>query len=525
MDAAEAEASNVGLAQWLILVGLVLAAIMEVLDTTIINVALPQMAGNLSCTTDEIAWVSTSYILANVILLPMTAWLANRFGVKRYLLASIIAFLAASVLCGTSRSLGEIILWRLVQGAAGAPLIAMTQATLLDVFPRKMHAMVQGIWGLGIVAAPTVAPALGGWITDNYSWPWIFFVNIPIALAAGGLLFVYLPKPRDSQSRAAGGVDWLGIGLLAVGLGAVQYVLEEGNRKDWFADTLIMRLGVIGVVSLVVFVVWELWPRNRFPVVDLRILRDPGLAAGTLLSLVLGFGLYAGLFLFPIFAQQSLGFTAAKTGLVLLPGGASIGFGMIFCGIVLGKGVQPRTLIIIGMLVFIYSQWMMGHFSPQSNSYDTGMGLLIRGFGMGFLFIPITAAALADLKVRDIPQGSALTGLARQLGGSFGIAIGSTYVTRMFAQHRSNLVAHVYPGNPIFEERMQGLTANFVGRGFGPAEAQGAAMRIIDGAVSGQAYIMAINNAYIMIAVVFLITFPCVFLFKKSKGAPVAAAH
>src|SRR5580700_5732146 len=244
ISAAAAQVEQLVPFRWILLIGLVLAAIMEVLDTTIVNVALPSMAGNLGCTTEEIAWVSTAYILANVVVLPMTAWIANRFGTKQYLVASMGAFLAASVMCGLSHSLGQMVLWRLVQGAAGASLISLTQSTIIQVFPRNQHDIVTAIWGLGIIVAPTVAPALGGWLVDNYSWPWIFFVNVPIALMAMTLVWVYLPVSRHRD--AAGRVDYAGILLLAVGLASIQYVLEEGNRNDWFSDGLILRLTILG---------------------------------------------------------------------------------------------------------------------------------------------------------------------------------------------------------------------------------------------------------------------------------------
>lgn len=510
--------------RWLILVGLVLAAIMEVLDTTIINVALPTMAGNLGCTTDEIAWVSTSYILANVVILPMTAWIAGRFGTKQYLVASMAGFMVASVLCGLSHNLGQIVLWRLAQGAAGASLIALTQSTIIAVFPREQHDMVQAIWGLGIIVAPTIAPALGGWIVDNYAWPWIFYINIPVALIGIGLIWTFLPAtPANAK---IGSVDYLGIGLLAVGLASIQYVLEEGNRLDWFSDLLILRLTIIGSVCLVLFVVWELWPSNRFPIVDLRVLKDPGMASGTVLSLILGFGLYIGLYIFPIFSQGILGFTAMKSGLTLLPGGAATGFGMIFCGVVMGKGMQPRNLVIFGMLVFIYSEWMLGHVTPQSNEIDLGWGLFVRGFSFGFLFIPITAAALAGLRSAQIPQGAALTGLARQLGGSFGIALASTYISHMSAFHRSHLVAYLYAGNSALEERLQGTAQMFIGQGYSPTAAQEASMRLLDGSVQVQAYTMSVNNAFLMVAVLFVLAFPLVFLLKRAApGAAVTAGH
>ncbi|HLK57493.1 MAG TPA: DHA2 family efflux MFS transporter permease subunit [Chthonomonadaceae bacterium] len=510
--------------RWIILIGLVLAAIMEVLDTTIVNVALPTMAGNLDCTTDEIAWVSTAYILANVVVLPMTAWLAHRFGTKQYLIASMSGFLVASVLCGLSHSLGEIVLWRLVQGAAGASLISLTQSTILQVFPKNQQDMVTGIWGLGIIVAPTVAPAFGGWLVDNYSWPWIFFVNIPIAFAAIFLVWTFLPgSQRDSR---AGRVDYLGILLLAAGLGSIQYVLEEGNRNDWFSDLWILRLTILGSLALIAFIVWELSPRNRSPIVDLRVLKDSSLAAGTGLSLILGFGLYAGLYLFPIFSQGILGYTPTKTGLALLPGGAATGFGMIFCGAVMGRGVQPRGLVIFGMVTFIYSQWLLGHLSSQSTDAYIGMALFVRGFSFGFLFIPIAAAALAGLKGLQIPQGAALTGLARQLGGSFGIAIASTYISHMVAFHRTNLIAHLYSGSTALADRLQGTAQMLIGKGADPTTAQAAALKLLDGSVQVQTYTMSVNDAFLLIVVIFVVAFPSVFLLKRAApGAAAAGAH
>src|SRR5580700_1089321 len=356
-----------------------------------------------------------------------------------------------------------MVLWRLVQGAAGASLISLTQSTIIQVFPKNQHDIVTAIWGLGIIVAPTVAPALGGWLVDNYSWPWIFFVNIPIALMAMTLVWVYLPVSRHRD--AAGRVDYPGILLLAVGLASIQYVLEEGNRNDWFSDGLILRLTILGSLCLIVFMVWQLSARNRAPIVDLRILKDSSLASGTILSLILGFGLYGGLYVFPIFSQGILGYTATKSGLTLLPGGLATGFGMMFCGVVMGKGVQPRGLVMFGMVTFIYSQWMLGHVSPQSTEFDMGLGLFIRGLSLGFLFIPIAAAALAGLKPRQVPQGTALTGLARQLGGSFGIAVASTYISHMSALHRSNLAAHFYSGNPALEQRLQGAAQALVSKG------------------------------------------------------------
>src|SRR3954470_7546479 len=263
-----AAAEHVEKYRWLILVGLITAAVMEVLDTTIINVALPQMAGNLGATTQEIAWVSTSYILANVVVLPMTAFFTERFGRKRYLTFSIILFIVASFLCGTSSSLGEIVLWRLLQGAGGAALLSTAQATLRQIFPREEQGLVQAVFLLGIIVAPTLGPTLGGWITDNYQWSWCFWINVPIGIVAAFLVSTFLHDNPDSKRQRAS-VDWLGIGLLISGIGSLQYVLEEGSSEDWFSSALILRLSTVAAVSLITLLWWQLSKRNKHPVIQL----------------------------------------------------------------------------------------------------------------------------------------------------------------------------------------------------------------------------------------------------------------
>src|SRR6195256_3639262 len=325
--------------RWLILAGLITAAIMEVLDTTIINVALPQMAGNLGATQEEIGWVSTGYILSNVIFLPMTAFFAARFGRRRYLTFSIALFIVASFFCGTSSSLVELVFWRIVQGAGGAALLSTAQATLRQIFPREEQGMVQAIFMLGIIVAPTLGPTLGGWITDNYTWNWCFFINVPIGIASAFLVSTFLKDP-PGQARRRGEVDWLGITLLTVGIGSLQWVLEEGNAKDWFSDKWILRFAVISAVCLIVMVWWELSSRNKHPIVNFRVLKNRDLAASIFLFVALGFGLYGGGVIFPLFTQNLLRFTPTETGLTLMPGGLATAAMAIVCGRLL-NGKQP----------------------------------------------------------------------------------------------------------------------------------------------------------------------------------------
>ncbi|MGI4789063.1 MAG: DHA2 family efflux MFS transporter permease subunit [Janthinobacterium lividum] len=520
-DGGASASSEINPHKWIILVGLITAAIMEVLDTTIINVALPQMAGNLNATIDEIAWVSTGYILSNVIVLPMTAWLGQRFGRKRYLVFSILLFIVASFFCGASKTLNALVFWRILQGAGGAALLSTAQATLRQIFPKEQQGLVQTLFILGIVMAPTLGPAVGGYITDNYNWPWVFYVNIPIGLVAAFLVGNFLHDAPNGPK--AGPIDLAGIGLLTVGLGSLQYVLEEGKRDDWFDSVLITRLAILAAVSLSAMLAWELSPRNKSPVVNFRVLKNRDLSAGLILFLALGFGLYGAIFIFPQFTQNVLGFSPTATGLVLLPGGLATGISAMVCGRITSLPKPPidiRFLILFGMAIFILSMWMLGHLSTASGEPDTRLALIIRGLGLGFLFTPINFVVFASLKGPEIQQASGLINLARQLGGSFGIAVLNTYIYNMEAYHRANLVSNFYAGNALYDQRIAGATATLISNGSSATDAHMGALKLLDGTVMAQAATMSYNDAFLLLGLTFLFAAPAVFLLRKPKKAP-----
>ena len=502
--------------RWIILIGLISSVIMEALDSTIINVALPRMGGNLGATPNEIGWVSTGYILSVVVILPLTAWLASRFGRKRYLVASITLFTIASLFCGLSHSLGQIIFWRVMQGVGGGALLSTAQATLLEIFPQSQQGMVQAIFGFGVVVAPAVAPMLGGWLTDNYSWPWVFFVNLPIGIGAAFLISTYLQDSEYKQS-SADSVDWTGIILLAMGLASLQYVLEEGQQDDWFGSVLILRLAIVAACALTAFILWELSPRNKKPAVDLRVLADRNLLGGVLIALAMGFGLLGGLFIFPLFVQGILGFTATETGVVLLPAGIGILSAIVFCGAVIQKGFDPRILIGVGITVFIAANWELGHLSPQSDSHSVLLGQVLRGLGIGFLFIPVSVVAYQSLKGAQIAQGTALWNLALQMGGSLGIAVLNTYVISMTQFHRVDLAGHIGAGDTIFSERQAGLVQSLVAHGVGLPQATNAALGMIEQTVQAQAVTMAYNDAFLLIGTVYVFVFPVILLLQKPR--------
>jgi DHA2 family multidrug resistance protein len=519
--------------RWFILLGLITAAIMEVLDTTIVNVALPQMAGNLGATREEVAWVSTSYILANVIVLPMTAFFTERFGRKRYLTFSIILFIAASVLCGTATTLGQLVLWRLLQGAGGAALLSTAQATLRQIFTKEEQGLVQAIFLLGIIVAPTLGPTLGGYITDNASWHWCFFINLPIGIVSMFLVVTFLHDPPQLAASRSAGVDWLGIALLIVGVGSLQYVLEEGNLKDWFESQLIVYLSIVAAVAGAVLLWWQLTPRNPHPVIQLRVLRNRDLAASIFLFIVLGFGLYGGVLIFPLFTQSILGFSPTQTGLAMMPGGLATAATALVCGRLLtGKTplVDPRILILVGMVLMMFAMWDLGHLSTAAGEADARNALIVRGLALGLLFAPINNVAFGSLEPHEAQQASGLINLARQLGGSFGIAVLGAYLTRHIAYHRADLATNMYPGNPAFAERFNGLVASLSAQGWALVDAQQRALAVLDATMMRQAAMRAYNDAWLLLLASFVCVVPAVFLLRRpgaaKAGAPAAAeAH
>ena len=515
--------------RWFILVGLITAAILEVLDSTIVNVALPQMAGNLGATREEVAWVSTSYILANVIVLPMTAFFTETFGRKRYLTASIVLFVAASVLCGLSTSLGMLILWRLVQGAAGAALLSTAQATLRQVFPVEEQSLVQSVFLLGVIVAPTLGPTLGGYITDNASWHWCFFINLPIGIVSAFLVVQYLHDP-PVQARRRISIDWLGILLLIIGVGALQFVLEEGNSRDWFESRLLVYLAISSAIALCLLVWWQLSPRNLDPVIRLAVLRNRDLVASIILFVVLGFGLYGGVIIFPLFTQTILGFSPTQTGLAMMPGGLATAIMALVCGRLLGGKrplVDPRFLILAGMALMLLAMWTLGHLSTSAGEADARYSLILRGLALGLLFTPINNVAFGNLKPQDAQQASGLINLARQLGGSFGIAVLIAYVTRHIAYHRADLATNLYAGNPALAERYDALVAGLSAHGVAAADAPARAFAILNGTVMRQASMQAYNDAWLLLLVCFICVAPAVLLLRKprSRQAPAADAH
>jgi DHA2 family multidrug resistance protein len=500
--------------KYIIAFAVVLAALMQVIDSSIVNVALPDMMGNLGASLDEIAWVSTGYILASVIIIPLTGWLGSFFGRKRYFVGSIILFTISSFMCGASHSLGMLVCWRIVQGLGGGALMTVSQAVLFEAFPVEEAGMAMALFGLGVMVGPTIGPTLGGWLTDNYGWPWIFYINIPVGVLAAVMIAGYVHDPAYQRKPAA--IDYIGIALLTVGVGSLQYLLEHGQREDWFDSHLITALAVIGVVGMLALIWREL--TTEHPVIDFRVLRHRQMWVGTVLGVVMGVGLYAMSFTLPVFLQGNLHMTAEQTGIVMLPGAIATAVSMAIVGRLTRK-IDARLLIGVGALIFAYAAYRLSLITGLSGRPDFFWPLIWRGVGLGLMFVPVTTVTLAELSPEELPQGTGLYNFFRQLGGSFGIAVIATLVARYTMQIRATLVEHVSVLDSQTAARLQMLTRGMIARGADPFTAHQRALQILDLQVMGQASVMSYSKIYILTAGITLLLLPLLLLIRKTEGA------
>ena len=500
--------------RYLIAFAVVLAALMQVIDSSIVNVALPDMMGNLGASLDEIAWVTTGYILASVIIIPLTGWLGSMFGRKRYFVSSIVIFTAASFFCGASSSLGALVLWRIVQGLGGGALMTVSQAVLFEAFPPEEAGTAMALFGLGVMVGPTIGPTLGGYIVDNHGWPWIFYINIPVGILAAMMIATYV-HDSDHQKRPPA-IDYQGIALLAVSVGALQYVLEHGQREDWFDSRLILGLTLTGVIGGAALLWREL--TTDHPVIDFRIMKHRQMWVGTILGVVMGVGLYAMSFTLPVFLQNNLRMTAEQTGLVLLPGAIATAVSMAVVGRLTNR-VDPRLLITIGALIFAAAAWQLSQVTGESGAHDFFWPLIGRGVGLGLMFVPLTTITLAELDTRELAQGTGLYNFFRQLGGSFGIAAIATLIARYTAQNRALLAEHLGRTDPTTLARVEMLTRGMMAKGADQWTARKQALTIIDHQLMGQASVIAYSKIYLLSALLILVLIPLLLLVRRTRGA------
>ena len=496
----------------------IFCALLEIVDTTIVNVALNDMKGNLGATLNEIGWVITAYAIGNVIVVPMTSWLSAQFGRRNYFAASIIIFTVCSFLCGNAHGIWELVFYRFLQGLGGGALLVTSQTIITESYPPEKRSMAQAIYGLGVIIGPTLGPPLGGYIVEHFSWPYIFYINIPIGVIATLLTLQFVRSPKYAEKKAAKDIDWLGIALLAISVGSLQYVLERGQEDDWFHSTLITSLAVTFFFSFFFFLWRELTAKN--PIVELRVLKNGNLRVGTILSFILGFGLYGSTFIIPLYTQSTLGWTAQQSGALMVPAALTTAFMMPIIGQMLQRGVKQQLLVALGMLIFfLYSFWGYKILTPDTGKDAFFWMLILRGMGMGMLFIPITALSLSSLKGQQIGQGASFTGMMRQLGGSFGIALITTFMARQNMVHRNDLVSKLSADNPYVQQRVLGIQHSYMAKGMTPDIALGSAHQTLDYMVTKQAQVLSYMDVFLYLGLMFLICIPFMLMVKTNKKA------
>ena len=509
--------------KWAIAATAALGAILEVIDTSIVNVALTDMQASLGATVSEIGWVVTGYGIANVILIPLTAWLGYYFGKKRYFIFSLVGFTIASVMCGLSFNLPALIFSRILQGLCGGGLLAKGQAILFETFPPHEQGVAQAVFGVGVIAGPAIGPTLGGYLTDTMGWPWIFYINLPFGILATVMAWLFLPPDKIKGNQRSTAVDWWGIGLLAVAVGSVQTFLEEGEKESWFESRYITTLAVVSALTFGLFIWREL--TTKHPAVDLRVLRHRSLVAGSIYSGILGMGLYGALFAVPIFAQSVLHFTATQTGWLLAPGALTSAIAMVLLGKISTK-VDARLLIGCGAVGNAFVMFQLANINPQTGTDELFLPLLERGGVTVLMFLPLSLATLGSLPKQDISAGSGFYNLTRQLGGSIGIAVLTTLLAQREAFHRAVLLAHITPYDMATNQRLDLLTGAFQSRGMDAVTAHQQALALMSQTVSIQAAVLSFADIFRVVGVAFLCSMPLlVFLGKGRVGAKAPPAH
>lgn len=501
-----------------------LAAFMEVLDISIANVSLRNIAGGLAAGQDESTWILTSYLVANAIVLPITGWLSAMFGRTRFYMVSIAIFTLSSLMCGLAPSLPLLIFFRIIQGLGGGALQPVSQAIMSDAFPPEKRTIAFAIYGMAVVAAPAIGPTLGGWITDTYSWHWIFLLNVPIGIALIGLVKTLIRDPRafvamrEKRKREGFRIDYFGFALIAVGLGSLQIMLDKGQQDDWLSSSFIAWMAIIAVVSLTVVVIWE-W-RHKDPMVNLRLLKSRNFSVGMVLMFALGFILLSSTLLLPLLTQSLLGYTATDAGLVISPGGLVIVLMMPVVGIISSK-FDPRALIIFGLLTLSAAMYYMTTLDLTVDYKTLAIARMYQSFGLAFMFIPINAMAYVGLPPEQSGNASALVNLARNIGGSVGTSLVTTLLARSAAAHQVTLGAHVSRLDPQYTQMLKGLAARFGNDAAGQQQANGLIAQI----VGEQASMLSYIDVFQMLSIGALLIIPLAFLLKRGSGALPAGVH
>lgn len=506
---------------WIIAASVMLATFMEVLDTSVANVALPHIAGNLSATPEEATWVLTSYLVANAIILPATGWLTTVFGRKKFLIVCIGIFTVASALCGAANSLGMLILARILQGAGGGALQPIAQSVLLESFPPEKRGSAMALYGLGVVVAPIIGPTLGGWITDNYSWRWIFYINLPIGILAAFMANMFVEDPPYLKNQKPGRIDYIGFGLMALGLAALEITLDLGQQDDWFSSSRIIFTSATCAVMLFSFVLWELYGTDE-PIVNLRIFKNRNFAVGTVLIACVGVVLYGSTALLPLFLQTLLGYPAVVSGLAVSPRGVGSVISMLVVGRLIGI-VDGRYLIVFGFSVLAYSTYMLTGINLEITNANILYPIIFSGFALGFVFVPLTTMTMGTLSNEQLGNAAGIYNLMRNAGGSIGIAAMTAFLARGGQAHLAQLISHLTPYDAAFQQMFQSIQSGLAAQMDIVSATQQTYGRIY-GMALRQAMLLSYIDNFRLLAILCVLCVPTAFLFKrvKAKKGPVA---
>jgi DHA2 family multidrug resistance protein len=506
-----------GFARAIIVITTISAAIMELIDVSIVNVALSDISGNLGATIEDTSWVVTAYAIANVIIIPLTGFFARLFGRKRYYIVSIFIFTLSSYMCGQAGSLISLVIWRFIQGVGGGALLSTSQGILFDAFEPAKRPMAAAMFGMGIVLGPTIGPILGGLIVDNYSWPLIFYINIPFGIVATIITLRFIRRTEDEKNpnREKPIIDFTGISFLAMGVGCLQYVLERGESDGWFEDRTIVVLSIVGAFGLISFVYRELTAEK--PMINLHVMKRRNLWASNVLTFAVGFGMFGSVFIFPVLVQRILGYTPTDAGFGLVPSAIAAIFCMPIVGRSLGSGTPPLVFVVIGFVFFILHGYTSSLVTPDVGLPFFFWTQVFRGIGTACLTVPLINQAVVGLTPQEMPSGIALTNMLRQLGGAFGIAVMNTYVAQRYAVHRYDLVSNLQQSDPNLIQRLSQYQAGALSAGVNSTQSTEFSYKILDLAVTKQSFLMAYADSFLLIALFFVCVIPFMFLLRTKK--------
>ncbi len=507
--------------KWIIALTVMLPTLIEIVDTSVVNVALDHIRGSLSAGIDESTWTITSYLVSNAIIIPMTGWLSRMFGRKRYLVFSIILFTVSSFLCGSAWNLQSLVFFRVLQGIGGGALQPISQSILLETFPPRQHGMAMAIFGIGIMFGPIIGPLLGGWITDNWSWHWIFYINVPIGIISILMTMFFITDP-PYMKRMKMKIDYWGLALLVIGLGCLQIVLDKGERENWFDSDFIVTLSAISAVSLILFLIVEMFAEH--PILNLKAFKNVSFSAGNVIMFFGFFNLFASIVLLPIYLQTLMGYTATLAGLVLGPGGIAT----LICLPIAGRlvtAVNPKGLLAFGLITCSYATYLMSGFNLYADFDTVIWPRIVLGIGMGFFFIPLTTLTMSGIKKEDMGNASAIYNLLRNLGGSFGVAFVTTMLSRRAQFHQFRLVEHLTPFDASYQAASYQSAQMMQYKGFEGVTAQKGGLAVIYEQFIRQASMMSFNDAFYLTSLILICIVPLLLLMKRGKTAPSAEMH